>query len=334
MLGTLGKTMNRVFEFDIPHQSALAANAIVTTVKSQIESLYAKALQKARSGERICPTTLNEKKFDRFLEENALVIEEIVENCSLPEFVLDDSVSPHLKALAISYFQHSFGYPGAPADRPNCVEITMPAEGMSQVLCNEHGEKMVDLHIDCAGLGEFCKRPMQPIEEVDDFQDVFRYHLVAGFEDHPLPKKLAAMYIQLMLQEASEIQECMGLQSASETTNTPDRRAGTGTATELHYTGHLDLEDQAGTGGDTESQRADCALILRELPFFDRSYVDNTGAPLVADKAVREWVHSAAFRMDLRSLTEPSARLVMQRAPINAEALLKTPALANWRRAL
>lgn len=327
-LEALPSAISNVFESNNSSTSVREVNAIVTAVKSQIETLNDVALKQARDGQRICPMTLHPEKFDDFLQQNSETLERIVEVCNLPTALRGAAVTPHLADLAHSYFDLSTEYPGAPQSQPHKIEVMVNSQRQSQAKKNLFGNKTVHLSIDSAGLDAFCNKPLPPLDQCEDFQDIFRSHLMKGFEHHPMDQKLAAMYVQLMLHEVSEVQETMGSKSAFKSSHPPAARiAGTNTINEMYYDGSEAVGDQAERNGDVQSQRGVASQVISLIPYIDTSYFNKHGTPLITDTSLRQWVHSAAFHMDCRALLEPSARLLLQRAPINAQALLRTPAL-------
>jgi hypothetical protein len=76
-------------------------------------------------------------------------------------------------------------------------------------------------------------------------------------------------------------------------------------------------------------QRAVLTAPMETMRALDTQFQEEYHSPLLRDPRVRNWVHSPDLLFDLRALREPSGRLLMQAAPLTAQALLQTPTFSQ-----
>jgi len=314
----------------LPRQAkaSLVVNAIVTSVKHHIEHVEAAALEDAQRGKRICPMTLQPAKLRAFLSQQEPVLEEIISACQLPSNLRESEVERHLTTLATNYFNNSENYPGAPTLRPASVQILMHGRGASTLGQDRRG-LVVNLLLDSTTMAEFCRNPLWTLNECGTFQDIHRARQLQGFERHTFQKKLAALLIQQTLQEVSEIQETLGVQSAAIPSHSGlAQQAGKRTKEELYYAGSRTLSDHTVRSSEGLSQRAMLVEPMQGLPTFERHFNATYNEPLFADAEVRKWINSPEILLQLRGLTEPSARILAQISPATGRALLQTHAFS------
>jgi len=311
-------------------KATLMINAIANSVKSQIEHVNAAALQDAQRGDRVCPMTLQPAKFSEFLKQHDRVLREIVDACQLPARSGEPAIKKALEMLATGYFRQATNYPGAPTIRPDEVQVQLNSEASSSVKGNARNHIIAFVKIDNGGAEEFCRNPLPKLDDCEDFETIYRARLLQGFDHHSPQKKRAALLIQLMLQEVSELQEVLGMESANIPSHSqPAKRAAIRSSEEMRYAGSEALTDITVATEDAPAQRDIATRAMKALPGLDVAFEGVYHSPLITNALMRKWVHSPEMFMDLRGLAEPSARLQLQVSPLTGQALLDTPAFRS-----
>ncbi len=314
----------------IGHSTAtMAINAVLNSVKSQTELVNAAAVHDARRGARVCPMTLQPEKFDAFLRHNAHTIANIVDACRESGPRRNRALQPHLEALAKDYFAKSRGYPGAPELVADDITVNLGSAAQSKCATSILGKKKVTLNIDSDGADAFC-RQIPSVDDCEDFQTLFRAHMMQGFEQHSQAKKLAALTTLSMLHKAGEVQEWMGTQSAGKSSHSQAaQNAALHTLNELQYPGNPGFGDALHGVQGRPSQRDAITEPLEYIPGLDTNFQSEYLSSMITDERVRKWVHSTNYEFDLRSLREPSGRLLYQALASNTQALRRTLAFQS-----
>ncbi len=310
--------------------TTMAVNAVATSVKSQTELVKAVALKQAQDGERVCPMTLQPAHFQRMLDENASRLAQVVEACRLPVAARERTLKPLLEQLAMCYFQHAETSSGAGDSGPHNVVVTMSDQGQSHAEVSAEGTKTARLAIDSAGIDRLCNAPLPAADACEDYETIFRAHLLQGFQNHSPDQKRAALYLQLLWSEVGTVQETLGMRSRDRPHHgAAAQRAAARAHEEMYYPGNEDFGDQIGSENDMHTQRRAVTHGMEILPDVDFSFKERFGASMLTDPRIRDWTQSTAYPFDLRMLRQPSSRLLLQSIPITGTALLQTPAFRS-----
>ena len=303
--------------------ATVCVSALIASVKSQCEQVNSTAVSQAQQGRRVCPTTLQPARLASLVSANIPLFQQMTQACTRSGAVRDATMKPLLHTLATAYFALAKDHPGAPHKPPHEITLTVGSNRSSHVSENWRGNKIANLCIDTSGIDSACAS-MQPHIALQPPQMQFNATLLQGFEKLAPEKKRAALYIQMLLHEASEIQECMGAGSVER----PDhglaaQRAAQYTTVEWQYPGMKGLGDSVQPDASGRTKRhADLAQLL-EMPLQDVQFHKQFGQSMVTDPRVHAWLHSPQFPADLRALAEPSARLLLQVGPATGAALQK-----------
>ena len=312
---------------DLAPNAELEINAVFNSAKSHAEHVMAAALQDARAGERVCPLVFQPVDFPVFLTANSFLVRQVVRACCLPQPTRDIALKPALEDLANAYFSYSVNFPGAPKLRPQDVHVNLNSAENTSTSANRRGYITATVGIDSLGAEQFCRSLRADAEVPDNSRDLLRAHLLRGFEGLQPEQKLAAFYIQSLLQELAEVEEVMGVQSVDIPQHgAAAQRAARGTLKEWNYEGSQRLRDEIRSQEEGElSQREEITYSVQLIAEVDDRNYQETGEPFIMMPQVRAWACSPAMLVDLRALREPSARLLLQAPPITGRALLDMP---------
>ena len=311
-------------------RAKLEINAIVNSVKSQVEHVMSAAVQDAQRGDRICPLSLQPEKFPAFLAANSGLVRAIVNVCQYPQPSRDRLLEPALQNFAKAYFSASVNFPGAAKLRPENVHVYLNSTANSRVGIDFVGRPTAKLAIDSESVDQLCNELDDLEEPPDDGRGTYQLHLLTGFENQPMDKRRAGLYLQMLLVEAAQVEEEMGVDSANMPEHgAPAQRAARRTLEEWRYKGNEDFGDSVEREPGEPSQREMVTRMIEMMPHLNVAIAIDSGAPLITMPKVQEWLHSTDLSFDLRALNQPSARLLLQVAPIAGRALLNLPEFRN-----
>ena len=313
----------RVLSYQRPDRTqVLLMNAIATSFKSQAEHVGDAALRDAQQGRRLCPMTLQPAAFNAFLAQNSWVARLAIANCTIGPAYRGRALKPVLERFAKSYFDKAAATSGAATLDVDSVEVCFETGGDSMSCTNQQDRHHVVLKIDDSGAEDFCSR--QYTGAFENQSEAYFHHQLQGFEEHEPLQKLAALYLQLTLDEISTVEERHFLPDGGTGASAITRRQARATQEEYTYPGFKGFEDDMSKE-PTQGMDSRSKLLgqLRQLPMIEDQFRRQFGQELFTDPRLRSWVRSVGLPYDLMSLTNPAARLSLQRAQMNAQALLQ-----------
>ncbi|MES2830731.1 MAG: hypothetical protein V4695_01910 [Pseudomonadota bacterium] len=314
--------------------STMMVNAIANSVKFQTEHIKDAALAEARRGERICPMTLQPQLLRSYLREHDHLFERLILACDLPASARDRVAAPVLQKLAVAYFDASVGYPGAPTTRPDQIEVNVGSVDECTIEEDRRNQIKLTITLDNNNLAQFCNSPLPLMEDCENRKDVFRAHTLQGFGDHEPRKKMAAFYVQALLQKLSDTQENMGLgdlqnKLRDRSARIKAQQAASRTLSEMSYEGSEGFADGVAWENGQPSMRSVATRKMKQLWVLDNEFKSKYGSQLITSPRINDWIHSPSSAMDLMALEKPAVRLQIQVPSLTGQALLETPAFKD-----
>ena len=305
-------------------QQVLLFNAIATSFKSQAEQVGNAAVRDAQQGRRLCPMTLQPAVFTTFLNRNQGLLASITAVCARGPRQRARELPPLLESFAKNYFNSAATAGNVVKLKPDTVQVSLEPGGCSRTAENWRGGLDILLNLDDGGADAFCqaRKSGPPASQ----SDAYFSNQLQGFERHTPAQRLAALYLQMTLDEITVIEERVPMMADKHTDGTVQRQAQA-TMEEHTYPGFAGFQDDI-MDRNTGSNGSRAALLspLGKLPAVAHQFKRQYGEELLVDPGLRTWAGSSDLYYDMMSLSKPAGRLMLQRAQPNAQALLQTPA--------
>lgn len=266
--------------------------------------------------------TLQPAAFNAFLAQNSWVARLAIANSTLGPAYRSRGLKPVLERFAKSYFDKAAATDGVAKLDVGSVEVSFEPGGSSGVCKNQQGRHHVVLNINDSGAEEFCHQRQTGAPE--NQSEAYFNHQLQGFEEHEPLQKLAALYLQLTLAEISMVEERQLLPDGGAGASAINRQQARATQEEYTYPGFEGFQDDvAQEHNQGQDSRTELLESLTQLPVVEAQFVNQFGQELLTDPRLRGWVRSAALPYDAMALINPAARLALQRAQMNGQALLQ-----------